>query len=68
LNFGLQDPLTQSDDTKTTQMFNVMQVVHNYGHGGSGVTMCWGCAHDVVDILKDILCRQPSTAKTISKL
>ncbi|KOC59303.1 D-aspartate oxidase [Habropoda laboriosa] len=28
-------------------------VVHNYGHGGSGVTMCWGCASDVVKIIRD---------------
>lgn len=24
------------------------RVVHNYGHGGSGVTLSWGCAADVV--------------------
>jgi D-amino-acid oxidase len=26
-------------------------VVHNYGHGGSGVTLSWGCAGDVVQLL-----------------
>ena len=26
-------------------------VVHNYGHGGAGITLSWGCAHEVVDIL-----------------
>jgi len=29
----------------------VGDVVHCYGHGGAGVTLSWGCAEEVVDLL-----------------
>ncbi len=28
-------------------------IIHNYGHGGSGFTLCWGCAYDVLAILQE---------------
>jgi D-amino-acid oxidase len=31
-----------------------VDVVHNYGHGGAGVTVSWGCADDVVELVRKI--------------
>lgn len=30
-------------------------VVHNYGHGGSGVTIGWGCAQDVAALVAEVV-------------
>src|SRR6266498_783655 len=35
----------ERDDT------HAIPVVHNYGHGGSGVSLSWGCARDVATIV-----------------
>ncbi|KAJ4445385.1 hypothetical protein ANN_07190 [Periplaneta americana] len=50
----------------TDKYGNTLQVIHNYGHGGSGVTLSWGCAHEVVDILQDILYNQSTTTTRLS--
>ena len=27
------------------------RIIHNYGHGGAGVSLAWGCALDVLALL-----------------
>ncbi|MBU2669358.1 FAD-binding oxidoreductase [Actinoplanes bogorensis] len=29
-------------------------IIHNYGHGGAGITLSWGCATDVVALAREI--------------
>lgn len=43
----------ECSDLQTTD--KTIKVVHNYGHGGSGLTMFWGCAGDVVGIVQQII-------------
>ncbi|XP_070555494.1 D-aspartate oxidase-like [Ptychodera flava] len=32
-----------------------MKIVHNYGHGGSGITFHWGCAQDTTAFVAELL-------------
>jgi len=32
-------------------------IIHCYGHGGAGVTLSWGCADDVLQLVKDLRSR-----------
>lgn len=35
------------------EQLGAARLVHNYGHGGSGVTLSWGCAHEAAALLTD---------------
>ncbi len=31
------------------------RIVHNYGHGGSGFTICWGCAQEAAQLVQQLI-------------
>ena len=33
-------------------------IIHDYGHGGSGISLSWGCAHEAVNIMKQQIHQQ----------
>lgn len=40
-------------------------LIHNYGHGGAGITLSWGTATQAVDLLKDF--PQPAPARRTAR-
>lgn len=37
-----------------TENFSGKTVIHNYGHGGSGFTLSWGCAQEVATLVSSL--------------
>jgi D-amino-acid oxidase len=38
------------------------RIVHNYGHGGSGFSFSWGCAHEVTNTVMHALAPERALA------
>ncbi|XP_021707205.1 D-amino-acid oxidase [Aedes aegypti] len=53
-------PLRQAVRLETewikTDGANRFPVIHNYGHGGSGITLSWGCAGEVLNLVRNVIC------------
>ena len=47
-----------------TQRIGEKLVVHNYGHGGAGITLSWGTASLAVDLVRDALRSVPGAVAT----
>jgi len=43
------------------------RIIHNYGHGGSGVTFSWGCALEVVAQVDELLSQKTTSLATVPR-
>lgn len=43
-----------ADSAPRHDVLKTRYIVHNYGHGGSGFTLSWGCALDVLGIIRSL--------------
>jgi D-amino-acid oxidase len=53
-------PLRSSVRLEAERVEDGTTIVHNYGHGGSGVTLSWGCARDAAALALAVLDGRPA--------
>ena len=44
---------SRSEVRLESEVVNGTLIIHNYGHGGAGVTLSWGCADEVVSLIEE---------------
>ena len=44
---------SRSEVRLESEKINDTLIIHNYGHGGAGVTLSWGCADEVVSLIEE---------------
>ncbi len=49
---GIRPCRTKGVRLELDEVSTSIPVIHNYGHGGSGFSLAWGCAEAVMDIVK----------------
>ena len=59
---GGQEGIFHNERMALSHYIYNLQIVHNYGHGGSGVTLHWGCAGQVVQEIRAV------TTSAVSRL